>query len=140
MKNVFVVFVMLMSITLSTKAQESVVQDIDPNAAEITFESEVIDYGTVEYDANGIREFRFKNTGKSPLKIANVVGSCTCTVPEWPKEEIAPGKTGVIKAKYDTKRVGSFEKTITITSNAKTPSKVVRIKGVVKPGASPAQK
>jgi hypothetical protein len=105
----------------------------NPNGAEMTFESEVIDYGTIEHNANGLREFKFKNTGKEPLIISNGVGSCGCTVPEWPKEPIKPGASGVIKVKYATDRVGAFEKTITLTSNAKTPSKVLKIKGTVKP-------
>jgi hypothetical protein len=41
------------------------------------------------------------------------------------------GQTGSIKVNYDTKRVGAFTKTVTITSNAKTESKIITIKGVV---------
>ena len=48
------------------------------------------------------------------------------------KDPILPGKTGAIKVHYDTKRVGSFEKTVTVASNGKTPSKTLKIKGTVK--------
>ncbi|MFN6039871.1 MAG: DUF1573 domain-containing protein [Bacteroidota bacterium] len=119
-------------------AQETATPSIDPNAPEITFESETVDYGTVDYDANGFREFKFKNTGKSPLIIQNVQGQCGCTTTiengkkGWPEGPIAPGKSGVIRVKYDTKRTGPFDKKVTITSNAKTASKVVTIKGNVK--------
>jgi hypothetical protein len=64
-------------------------------------------------------------------------GQCGCTAttidgkPGWPQEPILPGKSASIKVKYDTKRPGPFEKNVTITSNAKEPSKVVKIKGVV---------
>lgn len=133
MKKVLIALMMLVGIGLTARAQESVIEDINPNAPEITFDTELIDYGTVEYGSNGFKEFKFKNTGKSPLIITNATAGCNCTVPEWPKEPIPPGKTGIIKVKYDTTRVGSFEKAITITSNAKTPNKVIRIKGVVKP-------
>lgn len=133
MKKVLIALMMLVGIGLTARAQESVIEDINPNAPEITFDTELIDYGTVEYGSNGLKEFKFKNTGKSPLIITNATAGCNCTVPEWPKEPIPPGKTGIIKVKYDTTRVGSFEKAITITSNAKTPNKVIRIKGVVKP-------
>lgn len=102
------------------------------NAAEITFENETIDYGNIEQGANGEREFVFTNTGKEPLIISNCKGSCGCTVPVWPKQPIAPGETASIKVKYDTKRIGQFAKTVTVTSNAKTPSKTLRIRGVVK--------
>ncbi len=119
-------------------AQDNTTAPANPNAAEISFDSEVIDYGTIEHNADGNRQFKFKNTGKEPLIIANCQGSCGCTVPTWPKEPIKPGATAVIDVKYATDRVGSFEKTITVTSNAKSASKLLRIKGVVKPDPTAA--
>ncbi|MBK7850910.1 MAG: DUF1573 domain-containing protein [Bacteroidetes bacterium] len=103
----------------------------NPNAAEITFENETHDYGTIKQGADGSCEFKFKNTGKEPLIISNAKGSCGCTVPTWPKEPIMKGQTGVIKVHYDTKRVGAFTKTVTLNSNAKTDPKILTIKGVV---------
>ncbi len=105
---------------------------------EIIFESETVDYGTIDKGADGVREFKFTNSGKSPLIISNARGSCGCTVPTWPKEPIKPGESGVIKVKYDTSRPGPINKSVTITSNAKTPTKVLRIKGnVLVPQTSP---
>ena len=109
MKKAILSFVCLLflSFTTALKAQETATPSIDPNAPEITFENETVDYGTVEYDGNGFREFKIKNTGKSPLIISNVQGQCGCTTtthdgkPGWPQEPIAPGKTGVIRVKYD---------------------------------------
>ena len=106
---------------------------INPNAPKFKFESEVVDYGTIEHNSDGNREFKFTNTGKEPLIISDAKGSCGCTTPNWPKEPIRPGETGVIKVKYATDRIGACEKTITLTSNAATPSKVLKIKGVVNP-------
>lgn len=103
----------------------------NPNAPEITFETDMHDYGTIKQGADGSCEFKFKNTGKDPLIINNAKGSCGCTVPTWPKEPILKGQTAVIKVHYDTKRVGAFTKTVTINSNAKTDAKVLTIKGVV---------
>lgn len=108
----------------------------DPNAPEISFESEVHDFGTIEYGGNGTYDFKFTNTGKSPLIISNARGSCGCTVPKWPKEPIAKGQTGVINVQYDTKRPGPFTKTVTISSNAKSANKVITIKGTVSPAES----
>lgn len=140
MKKVFaLLFVML---GLAVGAQESVIPSIDPNAPDIKFENEVLDYGLVDYDSNGLREFKFTNTGKTPLTITSVSGECGCTAttidgkPGWPQEPILPGKSGVIKVKYDTKREGRFEKNVTVTSNAKFSTKKIRIKGEVK--AKPA--
>jgi hypothetical protein len=139
MKKVLASVALIFSIGFNVNAQEngSVVPSIDPNAAEMKFETEVLDYGNVKFDANGVREFKVKNVGKSPLTISNVQGQCGCTSttidgkPGWPQEPILPGKTASIKVKYDTKRPGPFEKNVTITSNSKEPSKLVKIKGVV---------
>ena len=106
-------------------------QEANTNAAQISFTQETIDYGNIKKDANGEREFTFKNTGKEPFIITNCVGSCGCTVPVWPKTPIAPGEKASIKVKYDTRRVGRFQKTVTVTSNAGTPTKVLTIKGNV---------
>lgn len=111
----------------------------------IIFESETIDYGTVEYKSDGKREFVFTNNGTEPLIIKNAQGSCGCTVPTWPKEPIAPGAKGVIGVKYDTARGGqAFTKTVTLTTNAANPSTTLTIKGNVlanpdapKPAAAP---
>ncbi len=112
-------------------AQDQIV--VNANAPEITFENDVMDMGTyMQYDDESSRvEFVFINTGKEPLIIEKCKGSCGCTVPEWPKEPIGPGESGVIKVNYDEKRVGPYTKSITITSNAKTSPKVIKIKGKV---------
>lgn len=115
------------ALTVSAQATK----EENPNAAEIKFEQETIDYGTIEKGADGTRVFVFTNTGKEPLIVTNAKGSCGCTVPTKPTDPIAPGQKGEIKVKYDTQRVGPFTKTVTINSNAKTAVKVLRIKGVV---------
>lgn len=98
----------------------------------MVFENETIDYGTIEQNADGKREFVLTNNGNKPLIISNAVGSCGCTVPTFPKEPIMPGQKAVIGVKYDTNRVGAFTKNVTITSNAtENPSKVLTIKGTV---------
>ena len=132
MKKVFAAALLFFGLAYTAKAQETATPNIDPNAPELKFEQEVIDYGTIDYEGNPVREFKFKNTGKSPLVISNCQGSCGCTVPTCPKEPIMPGKSGTIKVSYDTKRVGKFDKKVTVTSNSKTPSTVLTIKGEVK--------
>ncbi|PWH84781.1 DUF1573 domain-containing protein [Brumimicrobium oceani] len=103
------------------------------SGAKIEFEKETHDYGTISQYADGTCEFVFKNTGNEPLVISNAKGSCGCTVPQWPREPIAPGQTGTIKVKYDTKRVGIIGKSVTLQSNATNePTKTIRIKGNVK--------
>lgn len=104
----------------------------------IVFENETIDYGTINQNENGQREFVFTNNGDEPLVIKSAQGSCGCTVPEAPKEPIAPGAKGVIKVKYDTNRVGMFTKNVTVTTNASETPKVLMIKGDVKAAPAPA--
>ena len=129
----------LMAFTvLSVIGQTEAIKVENPNAPQISFETEVINYGNIEKGADGVREFKFTNTGKSPLIISNARGSCGCTVPTWPKEPIKPGESSSIKVKYDTNRPGPINKSVTITSNAKTPTKVLRIKGNISvPQTSP---
>jgi hypothetical protein len=89
------------------------------------------DYGTIAKGAEPYCEFRLTNTGKAPLVIASAVGSCGCTVPEYPKEPIAPGQTVVIKVRYDTQRVGHFEKQVTVNFAGQSTPAVLKIHGTV---------
>ena len=110
------------------------VQTTQPTTQDsIKFEKIVHDYGTIAQGADGNSEFKFTNKGKSPLILSNVKASCGCTVPEWPKEPIAPGQTGSIKVKYNTATVGAFNKSITVNSNALNNTVMLQIKGNVTP-------
>lgn len=101
------------------------------STADIKMDKLEHDYGNIKQGGNGECEFKFTNNGKEPLVITNCQGSCGCTVPQCPKEPILPGKTGVIKVKYDTNRPGNIYKTVTVTSNAKSGNVVLTIKGNV---------
>jgi hypothetical protein len=100
------------------KKAEVVVEDTLPKLPEIQFNSLVHDYGNIYKNGNGVCTFEFKNTGKADLLLTNVSSSCGCTVPEWPKEPIAPGKTSSIKVSYNTSRVGPINKAVFVDSNA----------------------
>ncbi|MCO5260771.1 MAG: DUF1573 domain-containing protein [Crocinitomicaceae bacterium] len=122
-----------MALITALAANTAVAQEVT-DGPKIEFKKDVHDYGNIKYAADGTCSFEFKNTGNAPLIISNAKGSCGCTVPEWPKEPINPGKTGVIKVKYDTKRPGAINKSVTLTSNAvNEPTKILRIKGEVGP-------
>jgi hypothetical protein len=99
--------------------------------ADIKMDKLVHDYGNVPQGGNGDCEFKFTNNGKEPLVITNCQGSCGCTVPQCPKEPILPGKSGVIKVKYDTNRIGGIYKTVSVNSNAKSGVITLTIKGTV---------
>lgn len=106
-------------------------ESLDIQTGILSFKTETIDYGTINKNSNGNRTFSFKNTGKSPIIITSVKGSCGCTVATKPSKPIMPNETSEIGVTYDTKRVGSFSKTITVVSNASEKSKVLRIKGMI---------
>ncbi len=140
MKKTIFTIGLMMCVAIGANAQTTTTPNpVNPNAPKFKFESPekdgfpTIDYGTIEHNADGNREFKFTNVGKEPLIISNAVGSCGCTVPTAPKEPIKPGETAVIKVHYATDRVGHFDKTVTLTSNADTPSKVLKITGTVNP-------
>ena len=122
MKKIFI-FLLFAFFTFQLYAQEK--------TAKIEFETTVIDYGTIEKGADGVRVFKFKNTGNAPLVVTSVKSSCGCTVPKKPEAPVLPGETGEIEVKYDTKRVNPIRKTITVTSNAETPTVALKIKGNV---------
>ena len=122
MKNaMLILFVGLLS--LGALAQEKV--------AKIEFKTDTIDYGTIEKGSNGVRVFEFTNTGNAPLIISDVKSTCGCTIPKKPDGPIMPGETGQIEVKYDTNRVNPIRKTITVPSNADTPTIALKIKGEV---------
>lgn len=122
MKNLItILFIGIISLT--AHAQEKI--------AKIEFKETTIDYGVIEKGADGLRVFEFTNTGNAPLIISDVKSTCGCTVPEKPKGPIAPGETGKIAVKYDTNRVMPIRKTITVLSNAETPTVGLKIKGDV---------
>ena len=99
--------------------------------AEIKFEVTTIDYGEVEFESDGKRVFKFKNVGTAPLIFKRISSSCGCTIPKKPEKPIEPGDSGEIEVEYDTKRVGIFMKAISVVSNSKNSSIVLRIKGKV---------
>ena len=126
-KMIYLLGIMLL-MAGAAKAQDEKVK----MGAEIKFEKVVHDYGDVPFNGNGECEFRFTNTGTEPLLVLKPKSSCGCTIPSWPQEPILPGESEVIKVTYRTSRCGSFNKTVTVTSNAiKNSTVVLRIKGRV---------
>ena len=104
------------------------------SSPQIEFEATTIDYGTIERGSDGERIFSFKNMGNADLVITNVKSSCGCTIPKKPEGPIAPGESSQIVVRYDTKRVGPFRKTITVSTNQENnPIIALKLKGTVLP-------
>jgi hypothetical protein len=133
LKSLFV-FLFLFAATSFVKGQPEGTaskENAVKNSPEIYFAEFTYDYGTIKKNSKATCEFVFKNTGDQPLVLDNVKTSCGCTVPTWPKKPILPGKSGTIKVVYNTKKTGTFFKTITVMSNAKTDPVELSIKGTV---------
>ena len=109
------------------------------NGPTMDFDSTTIDYGVIEQNADPYRVFKFTNNGSKPLIIKHAKGSCGCTIPQWEKEPIMPGKESEIKVRYDTKRIGKFTKRITLITNVNEEPFTLTIKGdVLAPKPQPA--
>lgn len=99
----------------------------------LKFKSEKHDFGKVDQGKPATHSFEFVNTGNQPVVISNAQASCGCTTPDWTKDPILPGKTGFVKATYNAAAVGPFNKSVTVVSNAETPSLVLTLSGEVSP-------
>jgi len=107
------------------------------SVAEITFDKLVHNYGIIYQNDDGATEFYFTNTGTEPLIITDVKSNCGCTVPKWTKEPVLPGERGSVKVVYDTRRIGTINKQVSVYSNATNQITHLSIKGEIqkKPSA-----
>ena len=144
MQKVIFSLILLVFAFVSVNAQDAPqpVLPVNPNAPEISFEKISHDYGTIVQSSDGTCEFKFTNTGKEPLILSKPQSSCGCTVPTWPQEPILPGKSEVIKVTYNTQNIGPINKSVTVTSNAKTNRVVLTIHGnvIAKPATTIPEK
>ena len=107
------------SVTLSAEDKSKAADSANFTAIQ-WIDSTVQDLGKVKEGALVEVSYRFKNTGSKSLVIEDVVAGCGCTVPEKPEKAFAPGEEGVIRAKFDSNgRLGTNEKSVTVTSNTK---------------------
>jgi len=98
----------------------------------IAFAEEFHDFGEVQEGEVVEHTFTFTNEGEGPLIISNAQGSCGCTMPDWPRQPIAPGQKGQIKVSFNsTGRAGRQDKRVTLTTNAVPQSKVLNITSTV---------
>jgi hypothetical protein len=108
--------------------------------AEFKFEKETHDFGKLTVGKPVSVDFKFTNVGDQPLIISNVESTCGCTVPKYTSDPVKKGETGIITVTFNSaSEQPGFTKAVTIHSNAKTPVKVLYIKGEVTGNASAAR-
>lgn len=100
--------------------------------AEISFESEIHDFGNIRRGDTVKYNFKFNNTGTDALLIKDASSGCDCTIPKWSNEPIKPGDSSAISITFISDEEGGNQvKEITVTTNTKIPIKVLRLTGYV---------
>jgi hypothetical protein len=100
----------------------------------MTFAKESHDFGQVNEGDKVVFDFFFTNTGKSALIISSATATCGCTIPEYPKQPLAPGKTGIIHVVFNSAgKSGMQNKIITLTTNTFKGNEELHLVGNVKP-------
>lgn len=103
------------------------------DAPEMKFEKAIYDFGVITMGEKVHYDFKFKNTGKTPLIITNAEATCGCTVPDYPKTPIKPGEEGIIKVIFDSEgKMGMQDKQITLTTNANPVAEKLHLVGEIK--------
>jgi hypothetical protein len=103
----------------------------------IKFTEEEHDFGKIIEGETVSFDFKFRNTGKSDLIIADVSTSCGCTVPTYPRTPVRPGEDGIIKVAFNSVGKRGYQtKSIVVVANTQPNVTTIKIKAqVVTPGS-----
>jgi hypothetical protein len=91
------------------------------------------EFGEIKHKSPVVHEFEFTNSGQAPLVISEVEGSCGCTITEYSREPIMPGRKGTIKTTFDAAAMGKFHKTIKVVANVEGGPEYLAVQGSVVP-------
>ena len=121
-----------LSTSRNTDPTSAITPPSNQKTTRMAFSNYQHDFGKVKQESTNKYSFQFTNTGDEPLVITNAVGSCGCTVPNYPKEPVMPGKTASIDVEYKPgQQKGSQEKKVTITANTEPAETILTIKADV---------
>lgn len=102
--------------------------------AHFTLTNNLVEFGNIVNGKTKTIDVKFTNTGKKPLIISDVYTNCGCTEIDYPREPFMPGKSGVLKISYNAiEGEGTFNKTVTIYTNAENKVETIKIQGAVIP-------
>ena len=122
----------LMLATALILAQASHIQAQNSTEKGIEFNSRVHNFGKISV-AEGAKHctFEFRNTSDKPIVINNIISSCGCTTPKWPKKPIMPGEGGKIEVTYlNDQGPYPFDKSLTVYTSASPKPIILRITGL----------
>lgn len=107
----------------------------------ISFENELYDFGEITQGEKVKFTYKFKNTGDADLVISSAKGSCGCTVPDWPRQPIAPGQEAEIRVVFNSEgKSGKQHKKVSVVANTQPSTTVVALTGnIIKPAADAAE-
>jgi hypothetical protein len=131
MKRIVLSAALVFAVIFAAKSQVAVESGNPSSMAKFKWVETTHNFGKIEQGKPVSHEFLFTNTGSTPLVISNVRGSCGCTVTDYTKEPIAPGKTGNVKATFNAAAAGAFNKSIRVTANVEGANETLFIKGEV---------
>jgi hypothetical protein len=101
------------------------------NDASLHFDQDNHIFGTIPFREEATCTFEFTNTGNTMLIVQDVLTSCWCTVPEWTKQPVSPGKKGRVTIRYNADFTGKFVKTISVFYNGTDSPFELKISGIV---------
>ena len=127
-----VTFIFAVAFYAMSQAADVKVEAGSPTSmAKFKWEMTTHNFGKIPQGKPVTVDFTFTNDGKTPLVISNVRGSCGCTVTQYSKEPIAPGKAGFVKATFNAAAMGAFNKSVRVTANVEGGNETLFIKGEV---------
>ena len=121
MKNFFFAILFLFSTAVFAQTASPVAK----------FTTEIFNFGKIKQNTPKVATFIFTNISKSPLIIDQAAPSCGCTVSDYTKAPIAPGKTGMVKATYDAAAIGAINKSVTVKFAGVDEAVTLRLAGEV---------
>ncbi len=92
---------------------------------------ETYDLGKVKQNVPAKATFVVTNVGKEDLLIDQANPTCGCTISDYTKSPIAPGKTGTITATYNAANLGHIDKTLTVKFAGADDIKFIKLTGDV---------
>lgn len=100
----------------------------------LRLEKNEIDFGAIAYESEVTDSLKLYNDGTEPLVITSVFSDCGCTVPSYNRAPIAPGDSGTIAVRFNSRgrAAGTFRKAVRIRSNSEPPNKVLFVTGRIK--------